>query len=236
MGGGTQTEHAKWHTVNDIQQALGVSSEDAQDFYDAVNGGRDGGFTRGWDTAIRAYQQGMSPDEVIDASDARDVVASKYNGDKDAYIRDVAKKAKDCERLIDASPKWNGSELMRGFHDMPQDAIDALTDPNAMINLNAGTASWTTSEGVASVFAETYANPKQGLIAHVRGDGGMRATSIEGISAFNHYDDGNEGSEWEVLASQKNAYRCVRTWYDPDGTTHAEYEVVSTNHNWKKKK
>jgi len=227
MGGGTQTEHNPWHTVEDIQKQLGVSKEKAQDFYDAVNGGADGGFTRGWDGAIRAYEQGNLDDYIDHDFRAQNVIKMKYNGDRDAYKKAVVKKADDCEKLIDAAPKWNGSELMRGF-DLSPDKIAKLTEPGMEINLNWGTASWTTDRGTA---VNTFAGyGSHGLVAHVTGE--RRGTSIDGISHFSGQYSKYGSGEWEVLCSKKESFEFVRKTVDADGLTHAWYRVVSRNRDW----
>lgn len=227
-GGGTQDAHNPWHTVDDIQKQLGVSREVAQDYYDAVNGGADGGFTRGWDGAIRAYEQGNLDDYIDSNFRAQDVINMKYNGDRDAYRKAVVKKADDCEKLIDAAPKWNGGELMRGYSLSPKEIAD-LTETGREINLNWGTASWTTDADVAKYqFAGSGQN---GLIAHVVGE--RRGTSIDGLSHFSgQYADYKGAGEWEVLCSKHESFECVGKTVDPDGLTHAWYRVVSRNRNW----
>lgn len=227
VGNTTQEEHSPWHTADDIQRQLGVGGQDAQDFYDAVNGGSDGGFTKGWDGAIRAYERGDIDDFIDESYAAQNVISSKYNGSRDAYIKAVEKKANDCERLIDASPKWNGSELMRGY-DLSPDQIDRLTEPGREINLNWGTASWTTDRDTA---VQTFAGyGSHGLVAHVVGE--RRGTSIDGISHFSAQYSPYGSGEYEVLCSKRESFEFVRKTVDPDGFTHAWYRIVSRNKDW----
>lgn len=227
MGGGTQTGHNPWRTVDDIQKQLGVSREVAQDYYDAVNGGVDGGFTRGWDGAIRAYEHGSLDDYIDNDFNAQDVISMKYNGDRDAYKKAVIKKADDCEKLIDAAPKWNGGELMRGF-DLPPDKIAQLTEPGMEINLNWGTASWTTDRDTAVGTFAGYGS--HGLVAHVVGE--RRGTSIDGISHFSGQYNQFGGGEWEVLCSKRESFEFIRKTVDADGFTHAWYRLVSKDKDW----
>ena len=225
-GGETQTAHADWSNAEDIKNALGVSGAKAQDYWDAVNGGDNGGFTRGWDTQIRDYET-MNRDDFLDKH--RYEVDSLYGGDKDAYLRAVGKKARDCESLIDDSPKWNGGELTRGFKHMDDNTLAQLTTVGAKVDLNHGTASWSTNENVAKSFANYYGYgaPSGSFVAHVEG-GARRGTSIRGISQFH--------SEDEVLGSKNEAFICTRVETRPNGEVHAYYDVVDTNYNWKKRK
>lgn len=226
MGGGTQTTHMAWSDAEDIEDALGVSSQQARDYFNAVNGGDNGGFTRGWDTQIRDYQT-LSTDDFLDKN--RFVIDSKYGGNEEAYIRAVSKKARDCESLIDASPKWNGGELSRGFKNLDSDTLAQLTTVGAKVDLNYGTASWSTSEDVARGFARYYGYgaPNGSFVAHVE-SGTRRGTSIRGLS---HYYEENE-----VLCSKNEAFICTKVETRPNGEVHAYYDVIDTNYNWKRKK
>ena len=230
MGGGTQTKHNDWKTVEDIQRALGVSEDEARDFKNALNSDTDEtGYTNGWDKVIRAYENGEM-DRMLQTAKVNRIINQKYGGDTQAYVDSVAKKAKDCERLIDMSPKWNGPELMRGYKGLDQDALTQLTTPGVLIDLNRGTASWTSKESTARSYAG-YTNymptgaPKGGFVAHVE-SGTRRGTSIKNLSFFK--------SEDEVLCSSKEAFVCVRVETRPNGEVHAYYDVVETNHKWKK--
>lgn len=230
-GSDTQKWHASWESVEDIQDALGVSREEAQDYWDAVNGGDDGGFTRGWDAVIRAYEQGKTVDEIMEmkagwATTVQDIVDDKFNGDRDAYMKAVIKKADDCEKLIEKSPKWTGTELMRGYHDMSKEDMQKLMTPDVELNLNWGTASWTTDTQTAvETFAHGDYDPAHAFVAHCTGD--RKGTSINGLS---HFKD----SEWEVLCSKGEAFKFVRSEVI-NGVTHAWYEVVKTDKDWSKK-
>lgn len=230
----TQSHHATWFDADDIKDRLGVSEQQAQDYFDAVNGGSNGGFTKGWDAVIRAYEQGLSVDEIMNMSagyhqTVQELVDVKYNGDRKAYMAEVAKKARNCESLIDASPKWDGGELMRGFKYLDADTFNALTTVGAKVDLNRGTASWSTDEEIARSFANGAKSPGS-FIAHCSSP--RRGTSIRNLS---HYD-----YEEEVLCSSHEAFICTGVRKDSQGRTHAYYDLVDTNYDWssvwKKKK
>lgn len=232
MGGGTQTEHNPWKTAEDIKNQLGVSEDVAKDFRDAIYEPENdkGGFTYGWDKVIRAYQNGEL-DKMLNTSKVDKIIRRDYGGDTDAYVRDVVKKATNCEKLIDAAPKWNGGELMRGFSGLDAKTLADLTTPGVLIDLNHGTASWSTKESVARSFAEyssfmPFGAPAGSFVAHVE-SGTRRGTSIKNLSFY----DGED----EVLCSAKEAFVCTRVEKRPNGEVHAYYDVVKTNHNWKKK-
>ena len=189
----TQTDHPSDLSIYAISSSLGVSTQKAQDFVDAINEQDVGGFSYGWDTAIREYQNGATRSQILDLDGTSDAIAEHFNGSQDAYFAALRKKAGNCEEFIDRSPKWSGGELMRGFSGLSSATVAALTntDPNVLINLNKGTASWTTDEGTAYMFS-SWGN--DGLIAHVV-SGERRGTSIRAVSAFDDED--------EVLCSRR---------------------------------
>ena len=221
MSGATQDTHASWRNASDIANVLGVSEAEAQDYYDAVNGGMDGGFTWGWDGVIRAYQQGKTREEILSMSGVSGAINSKFGGDADAYMAELEKKALNCEKFIAKAPKWNGAELTRGYYDMSDDVIAALTTPNAAINLNLGSASWTTDPKVSEKFSHHGNGSGKRFIAHCTGK--RRGTSVRNLSHF--------GTEAEVLCSEKEAFQFVRM-EQIGGAVHAWYTVVDTNMDW----
>lgn len=229
MGGGVQDAHNPWRNAKDIQDAIGVSEQEADDFYHAVSGNgkrygddAEGGFTYGWDNAIRHLQRGASEKEILSLHGTREAIDSKFGGDKDAYMKMLRKKTADVERLIDKSPKWQGGETFRGFKHLPASVIDQLTTVGNVVDLNNGTASWTTDASVASRFASSGANSS--FIAHVAAGTKRRGTSIKNLSLFN--------SESEVLCSKNEQFICTDVkWIG--GKKHAYYELVDTNYRWK---
>ena len=216
----TQKGHPSKYDAASLAARTGVSTEKAQEFIDAIHGGSIGGFTWGWDGVIRAYQNGATRAQILSMHHTKETIQNKFGGDENAYFAALRRKASGCEELIDRSPKWNGKELTRGFHGLDNATIDALTntDPNTLINLNRGTASWTTSVSVARSFASS----SYGFIAHVSGE--RRGTSIK---AGSHYK-----GESEVLCSRREAFRCTRWEKHSDGYIHAYYEVVDTDYDW----
>ena len=229
MGGGTQTAHMSWYDAEDIADALGVSKETAEDFYHAVSGNgekygddAEGGFTFGWDNAIRHLQRGASENEILSLYGAREAIDTKFGGDKNAYMDMLRKKSADVERLIDASPKWQGGETFRGFKNMPASKLAELTTVGNVVDLNNGTASWTSNENVARRFASSGQNSS--FVAHVSAGTRRRGTSIKNISLFN--------SEDEILCSKNEQFICTRT-ERRNGRLHAYYELVDTNYRWK---
>lgn len=229
MGGGTQSGHAAWGSASDIASTLGVSDSKARDYWDAINGDEDGGFTWGWDSNIRKYQNGASQSEITSDAKTRQVINDKFNGSESAYMAELRKKANNCESLIDASPKWNGGELSRGYLKLSPSTLAELTTVGNVVDLNAGTASWTTSSRVSNNFAHYYGGsaPSGSLVAHVV-SGKRRGTSVKGLSHFQ--------SENEILCSKREAFECLRVVRKPNGEVHAYYRVVSTDMDWDKYK
>lgn len=218
----TQSSHPYGGSAADIMSRTGVSAEKADQFYDAINGGSEGGFTRGWDSVIRAYQRGATRKEILDMPGTKSSISSNFGGNESAFFAKLAQKSSACEELIDRSPKWKGKMLYRGFRGLDSETISRLTDttPGTLINLNAGTASWTTSSTVASNFSSGWSGR---LIAHVSGSENRRATSIK---ASSHYK-----SEDEVLASRREAFVCTKV-VNKGGVVHAYYKVVDTDYDW----
>ena len=216
----TQSTHvgASFDTAK-LAARTGVSMEKAEEFKDALDGAT-GGFTWGWDRAIRAYQRGATKEDIKALPKTMDAIADNFGGDENAYFAALSSKASLCEELIDRSPKWNGSELQRGFNNLDERTMQRLTstEPGTIINLNAGTASWTTDQYTAEGFA---GHGSGSLVAHVTGE--RRGTSIRAGSHF--------FGEEEVLCSRREAFRCVRV-EKHGSTTHAYYEVVDTDYDW----
>ena len=221
MSGATQDQHADWSSAEDIAAELGVSIEEARDLHDAIDSDI-GGFSHGWDSVIRAYQQGKTREEILKMDDVKYAIYDNFGGDIDAYMDELVKKATNCEKLIDKAPKWNGGELTRGYYDMPDDVIAALTTPNSLINLNLGTASWTTDPSVSEGFSHHGDGTGHRFIAHCTGE--RRGTSIRNLSAFDFED--------EVLCSAKEGFEFVRMETASDGAIHAWYKVSDHNVDW----
>lgn len=217
--GGEQTMHNFWRGPNDIARQLGVSKEEAQDMYDAVNG-----FSRGWDSAMRARQNGASAEEILNIGRTRRVVQREFGGDVDAYMSELDKKVASADRFLELSPKWNGGDLHRGYS-LSQADVDKLTSGN-LVDLNFGNASWTTSESTASKYAADKIKDSQPVrfIAHTSGQK-RNATSIKNLAYYT--------SEDEVYASKGEAFACIRT-QKIGSEVHAWYDVVDYNHKWKR--
>jgi len=228
MGGGTQDGHNPWRTVEDIQNQLGISYEEAKGLREAIDSDI-GGFSYGWDGNIRKLQNGFSEQVILSDWETQKAINDNFGGDAKAYMTELRKKAANCEKLIDSAPKWNGGELRRGLHSMPKEVLEDLTRVGDVVDLNAGTASWTTNPKVANNFAGYYGHsaPAGSFVAHVE-SGTRRGTSIKNLSHFN--------SEDEVLCSRKEAFQCLRVETRPNGEVHAYYKVVSTNVDWDKVK
>ena len=219
-----QYSHPYGYSAFELAARTGVSEKKAQDFKNALYEDGIGGFTRGWDGVIRAFQRGDGKEAIKKMKGTLNAIKNNFGGDENKFFSALRKKANDCEELIDRSPKWSGGELFRGYNDLSPQTMAALTntDKDAIINLNAGTASWSTSSYVARNFANMGNNPSGGrLIAHVSGE--RRGTSIKNGSYYNHED--------EVLCSRREAFRCVKTEVI-NGYTHAWYEVVDTDYDW----
>lgn len=112
--------------------------------------------------------------------------ASQRTGDGDA---ETIKAAKDIERYIELSPKWEGGPLYRGIN-VGKEAISRFK-PGQKID-NGGTSSWTNNEGNAENF--------------LRGDGSKvmlvmdktkYGASVEHLSTI--------PGENEILVSQKSS-------------------------------
>lgn len=231
MGGGTQDQHNRWGTAAQIRMQLKIGAAEAKDLKNAIYEPQNGGFTWGWDSVIRAYENGASESDIMKLTagkydNVQKLVDAKYGGDRSAYMKEVAKKARNCEKLIDLAPKWNGAELTRGFKKLDASTFADLTRVGSVVDLNNGTASWTTTEDVARGFAGyKLGTPTGSFVAHC--SGARRGTSIRNLSRFKRED--------EVLCSKNEAFQCVRVERRKNGEVHAYYRLIDANHDWTQK-
>lgn len=226
-GGSVQARHPQ-EPLASLVSAGAITKAQADDFQDAVNGDN-GGFTKGWDGEIRAYQRGQLDQHIATDAHAQKYLAQKFNGDLAAYKAAIIKKAENCEAMIDAMPKWNGKAgLYRGFKSLTDQQINDFLDGNSMVDLNYGTASWTSRQSIADSYAKKGIGHKhegktgdKAMIAHVVGT--RRGTSVKNISGFK--------KEYEVMCSKREAFRCIGyKWVG--NVCHAEFEIVSTDFDW----
>lgn len=215
--GGEQVGHNPWSSADDIAQQLGVTQQEAEDMYDAIRG-----FTWGWDSVMRARQQGGGIEELKAASwKTQGVIDNDFGGDEAAYLAEVDKRIANANKLIELAPKWNGGELYRGYA-LSQDIVDEFTS-GKVVNLNYGNASWTTADYKAQDFASGNTSWDQSVkfIAHTNQK--RNGTSIRGLSVF--------PSEQEVYGSHKEAFVCTKTQKIGD-YVHGWFDVVDYNHTW----
>lgn len=162
-----------------VESACGVDAVTGQDFVDAVRG-----FSYQWDWEIRQYQMGNR----------------SFKSHHGHTMEQIKKKAEDCERFIDASPKWCGGTTYRGIS-VSKDQIAEWTGyitSKTEISMN-GTASWSTKRSVSESFAGFHIGEmdargrKQTERALFKCDDPQYGTSIMYLSRF-------EG-EHEILCS-----------------------------------
>lgn len=107
---------------------------------------------------------------------------------------DWAKKAaENCEAYIDAAPKWGGGTTYRGINVSKEAAATFVK--NAIIDINRGTASWSTSREVSKSFSGKGSGSKVVFRCKTQ----SRGTSIKHISFF--------PGENEVLVSRRVQYK-----------------------------
>lgn len=146
---------------------------------------------------------GVSVQEAKDMYGAvQDFTGSSYTGmrqaqnssNPDAYY---LRKANLAERYIANAPKWGGGETFRGIN------VDAKTAATyvkgAILDINRGTASWSTDRSVSKSFSQKGYGQK--VIFHSATQ--SRGTSIKHISHFK--------GESEVLVSKDARYRVTKT-------------------------
>lgn len=178
--------HDGWSSASDIADRLGVSSQQAQEYYDAIQGFTSYDF-------VKMHQDQM-------------------NG--------VPNKNADLlEDFIDKAPTWAGGETMRGMQIADPQKFADMTTTGAVLDLNRGTASWTTSDEYARIYSGGTSG--RSLIFVNESDTHKGATSIYNLSAFGVTD---EPHSYELVASKDNRYRVKRTRTDPTGVTYVYVE------------
>lgn len=118
-------------------------------------------------------------------------IREAQNGDSNdkAYL----KLAADCERYIQVAPKWDGGTTYRGIE--VSEELAATYQKGAIIDVNRGSASWSTSKKAAMTFGENY----NGASVVFKCETQRNGTSVKHISEYTH--------ENEVLVSKKSQYQ-----------------------------
>lgn len=175
-------------TPEDTAAYLGVSVEQAKELYGSVNA-----YTGSQYKDMRAAQRGEL--------------------DSEHYRR----MASNLETYIDEAPKWAGGTTYRGLNLDQETAATLLKDWNkgATIDINGGTASWSTRLGVSENFADYYGKSAK-LVFSCKTQ--RRGTSVKHIS--------QHSLENEVLVSKDVRYRVVGTPKSKGGYTYIEVEEV----------
>lgn len=171
-----------------MKNAKDIDRQKAEAYEKAVYG-----FTYQWDYEIREVQDG------------RTVTSRKGHA-----LEDICRRAIDIEDYIARAPKWKGARVYRGMSVSEQEIGRIRASlKNGEYGMH-GTASWSTSESVASSFSTMHIgetdnrfNIGEKLTRRVIivCDEQRRGTTIRHMSHF--------GSEYEVLCSKMSRYELV---------------------------
>lgn len=163
--------------IDFIATDLGVSKEIAEDYYGSVLHWATHGYS-----VVRNYQQ---------FGDAKAREKGRVHPGKSS--------ADGIEGYIAHAPKWNGGDTYRGIGGISNETYQSLTTPGAIIGMK-GTASWTSSKGVADGYTEGM-NPVVFVSKTQR-----QGTSIKHLAKYS--------SENEVTVSKNASYRVKRSKKD----------------------
>ena len=170
-------------TVEGIAKYLGVSMEEAKSFDSAI-----WSFTGDYFTAIRQLQNGKIPEGF----------------DKNSpFVKAMKEKGENLEKYIEKAPKWNGGETYRGINISSED-LKKYQVGNT-IDVNRGTASWSSDIKVSKKFAKQGSEEKVVFKCPTQKNG----TSIKHLSNYNHED--------EVMVSKNSKYVITSINRNKDG-------------------
>lgn len=124
--------------------------------------------------------------------------------------------AEDIEQYISLAPKWGGGKTYRGI--TVDDETLATYKVGAELDINRGTASWSSLRNVAADFADNVVpkSKRQNKVIFVS------PTQKNGVTIkhLSHYE-----FEHEVLVSKKSRYTVTKT-YNDSGYTFVEVKEV----------
>lgn len=106
--------------------------------------------------------------------------------------------AENLERAIAVAPKWAGGPTYRGLEGLDSDLFREMTTVGNEIDINYGTASWSTDRDTA----RSFSGGGKGSVVFVHDSPRQNGTSIKSLSRYN--------SEDEVLCSKNNRYKVTR--------------------------
>ena len=109
----------------------------------------------------------------------------------------IAEMANDVGEWVERAPKWGGGETFRGIN--VGESVAATYKSVAIIDVNHGTASWSTTQAVSLAFS----SHGEGQRVVFRSPTQPKGTSIKHVWCFQKED--------EVLVSKTSRYKVVST-------------------------